>query len=145
MPYRRPVLDAPTPAKGGTPGSPIYPDRPRRDRAAEVRTALPHWNPDNLRAALLYSVGGGWSADILLRNAPNRQPIVLGRGKGQPFATRRAAETFLGDFVTTLTATWAAEQVLPPKAPAKSASLNPRPRGEAHPSCVLSPQPAVAC
>ena len=113
--------------------------------AAVVRTAFPHWNPDNLRAALLYSVGGGWSADILLRNAPNRQPIVLGRGKGQPFATRRAAETFLGDFVTTLTATWAAEQVLPPKAPAKAASLNPRPRAEAHPSCVLSPQPAVAC
>lgn len=113
--------------------------------AAVVRTALPHWNPDNLRAALLYPVDGGWSADILLRDAPKGQPIVLDRGKGQPFATRCAAETFLADFVTALTATWAPEQVLPRKAPAKSASLSSRPGAEAHPSNVLPPPPALAC
>ena len=141
MPYRRPVLDAPTPAKGGTPGSPIYPDRPRRDRAAEVRAALPHWNPDNLRAALLYPVEGGWNADILLRDAPKGQPIVLDRGEGQPFATRRAAETFLADFVTALTATWAPEQVLP-----RGAAARPDPwcGAVAHPPLALPPHRALA-
>ena len=109
--------------------------------AAAVRTALPHWNPDNLRAALLYPVEGGWNADILLRDAPKGQPIVLDLGEGQPFATRRAAETFLADFVTALTATWAPEQVLPRGAAARP---DPWSGAVAHPPLALPPHRALA-
>ena len=88
--------------------------------ASAVRKALPHWNLDNLAAALLYPVEGGWNADVLLREAPEGQPVILDRGEGQPFATRREAEAFLTQFAMVLAATWAPEQVLPPKVSVKS-------------------------
>tara|TARA_R110002012_G_scaffold199146_4_gene368222 strand:+ start:531 stop:923 length:393 start_codon:yes stop_codon:yes gene_type:complete len=81
--------------------------------ARALRRGLPHWHPDNIQAAILYAVEGGWNADIVLRDAPHGQPLILGKGTGQPFTNRAQAEKFLLDFVTALTAAWAPEAVLP--------------------------------
>lgn len=112
--------------------------------ASAVRKALPHWNLDNLAAALLYPVEGGWNADVLLREAPEGQPVILDRGEGQPFATRREAEAFLSQFAMALAATWAPEQVFPPNDPMKSGRQGSGIRNAARPSDVMPPQPVMA-
>ncbi len=81
--------------------------------APALRRGLPHWHPENIQAAVLYSVKGGWNADIVLHDAPDGHLPVLDKGTGQPFANRAQAEKFLLDFVTALTAAWAPEAVLP--------------------------------
>ncbi len=81
--------------------------------APALRRGLPHWHPENIQAAVLYSVKGGWNADIVLHDAPDGHLLVLDKGTGQPFANRAQAEKFLLDFVTALTAAWAPEAVLP--------------------------------
>ena len=82
-----------------------------------IRMALPHWHPDNLAGALIYSFSDGWYADILLHLAPECHSTVLDRGEGQPFATRREAEDFLSRFVIALTATWAQKNTFPMRPP----------------------------
>ena len=81
--------------------------------APALRRGLRHWHPDNIQAAVLYPANGGWNADIVLHDAPDGHPLILGKGTGQPFTNRAQAEKFLLDFVTALTAAWAPEAVLP--------------------------------
>ena len=81
--------------------------------APALRRGLPHWHPDNIQAAILYSVKGGWNADIVLHDAPDGHILVLDKGTGQPFSNKGQAEQFLLDFITALTAAWAPEAVLP--------------------------------
>ena len=81
--------------------------------APALRRGLPHWHPENIQAAVLYSVNGGWNADIVLHDAPDGHLLVLDKGTGQRFSNKGQAEQFLLDFVTALTAAWAPEAVLP--------------------------------
>lgn len=113
-------------------------------RGFGVRKALPHWNLDNLAAALLYPVEGGWNADVLLREAPEGQPVILDRGEGQPFATRREAEAFLTQFAMVLAATWAPEQVLPPKVSVKSCQQVSRLTNVAERTKIMPSEPVKA-
>lgn len=83
------------------------------EESSALRRGLPHWHPENIQAAVLYPVNGGWNADIVLHDAPDGHLLVLDKGTGQPFANRAQAEKFLLDFVTALTAAWAPEAVLP--------------------------------
>ncbi len=81
--------------------------------AAALRRGLPHWHAHNILAAVVYPVEEGWNADLVLRDAPDGHSLVLDKGQGQPFASKKQAENFLLCFVTALTAAWAPEVVLP--------------------------------